>query len=780
MANINAENINIDFQPNKSESAEKRIISIEEYLSTLTNRVKFCFANIYDGMTELDDSDEIKKLLYVFDSNGVGRFTNGAKINEIFNDYDYNTANGEYEHAEGLQTKIHAGLANHVEGFSVSIADGTANHAEGLGNEIDEQGNGRHIEGSGNKIIGGNYSHVEGQLNTISEGEANHAEGYGNSITRGGYDSVRGYNNKINRTYLRVTGATDVCGGSNKVTDSQYCSVRGDQNIVKNCMSTTVEGRLNEVAGADVSFVAGQGNKVDTVSDVFVFGENLKATSGSTRRGTAIFGRYNKEDYDLIFAVGNGWGDDELSRSNALEIDRNGKCYIDLEYPYEKCLKKPKINGVELIGNKSFEELGLDLSGYLEATDIADWAKAEEKPTYTAAEVGAAEANHTHTAEEVGAAEVNHTHTAAEIGAAEANHTHSTADISDFPDIPTKVSELQNDSGYLTSETDPTVPAWAKAETKPEYTAAEVGAAEKLHSHSISDITDMPTALPANGGNADTLDGKHASAFAEAEHTHTAAEVGAAPKSHTHSKSDITDFPTAMKNPSALTVQMNGKTAAEYDGGTAKTVNITPSGIGAATAADIAAAIDGLKIGGRNLLVGTSEGFSLNVDVPSSFVRSDLKNTSKEIYYTPSRMTFKDMGYSVGDEITISFDWSLSQYNDKELVYGNFRIEAYGTKNGVENAYLTYIKYPVATFSASNINGHAIITHKLTSTTLLMYRLMWRIDNTVGTFSVSNIKLEKGNKATDWSSAPEDEERRITALEARIAALEAALVSGGE
>lgn len=44
--------------------------------------------------------------------------------------------------------------------------------------------------------------------------------------------------------------------------------------------------------------------------------------------------------------------------------------------------------------------------------------------------------------------------------------------------IPTKVSELTNDSGYIKSytETDPTVPAWAKAASKPTYTAAEVGA----------------------------------------------------------------------------------------------------------------------------------------------------------------------------------------------------------------------------------------------------------------------------------------------------------------
>lgn len=45
-------------------------------------------------------------------------------------------------------------------------------------------------------------------------------------------------------------------------------------------------------------------------------------------------------------------------------------------------------------------------------------------------------------------------------------------------DIPTKVSELDNDENYLTSytETDPTVPDWAKADTKPSYTYDEVGA----------------------------------------------------------------------------------------------------------------------------------------------------------------------------------------------------------------------------------------------------------------------------------------------------------------
>ena len=70
---------------------------------------------------------------------------------------------------------------------------------------------------------------------------------------------------------------------------------------------------------------------------------------------------------------------------------------------------------------------------------VPAWAKQSTKPTYTASEVGALPA--------------------------------STV-------IPTKTSDLTNDSGYISSytETDPTVPSWAKAANKPTYTASEVGA----------------------------------------------------------------------------------------------------------------------------------------------------------------------------------------------------------------------------------------------------------------------------------------------------------------
>lgn len=41
-----------------------------------------------------------------------------------------------------------------------------------------------------------------------------------------------------------------------------------------------------------------------------------------------------------------------------------------------------------------------------------------------------------------------------------------------------------------------------------------------------ADKADIPTSLPANGGNADTVDGKHASDFANANHSHNKADIG--------------------------------------------------------------------------------------------------------------------------------------------------------------------------------------------------------------------------------------------------------------
>ena len=74
----------------------------------------------------------------------------------------------------------------------------------------------------------------------------------------------------------------------------------------------------------------------------------------------------------------------------------------------------------------------------------------------------------------------------------------------DASSVPTKVSDLTNDAGYITdyTETDPTVPSWAKASSKPSYTASEVGALPDTTAipSKTSDLTNDSGFINGNAG----------------------------------------------------------------------------------------------------------------------------------------------------------------------------------------------------------------------------------------------------------------------------------------
>ena len=92
-------------------------------------------------------------------------------------------------------------------------------------------------------------------------------------------------------------------------------------------------------------------------------------------------------------------------------------------------------------------------------------------------------------------------------------------DITDFYNV--------EDFNFNADVVDAAIDGLKKSQSSSE--TAIIGKADREHKHTVSEITDFPSALPASGGNADTVDGKHAADFAAANHSHNYAA-----SSHTH------------------------------------------------------------------------------------------------------------------------------------------------------------------------------------------------------------------------------------------------------
>lgn len=130
---------------------------------------------------------------------------------------------------------------------------------------------------------------------------------------------------------------------------------------------------------------------------------------------------------------------------------------------------------------------------------------AEAEPAFTTDDgkfhVGSANGNITMARED-------HTHTPESIGAAAAQHGHSYNELTDKPTIPAAYTHPASHPASM-------ITGLADVATSGDYN--DLG--------NKPTIPTVPDSLPANGGNADTVDGKHASDFATAGHAHTLAEV---------------------------------------------------------------------------------------------------------------------------------------------------------------------------------------------------------------------------------------------------------------
>lgn len=125
-------------------------------------------------------------------SSGVGEMTEQG--GEIFNNYENNTAQGLYSHAEGDSTNAN-GWGSHTEGIG-TLTQSLGAHAEGYltkatnsythaeGNQTEASGNSSHSEGWQTKAIG-DTSHAEGShtqavgVNSHAEGDRTYVKGHG-------------------------------------------------------------------------------------------------------------------------------------------------------------------------------------------------------------------------------------------------------------------------------------------------------------------------------------------------------------------------------------------------------------------------------------------------------------------------------------------------------------------------------------------------------------------------------------------------------------------------
>lgn len=157
---------------------------------------------------------------------------------------------------------------------------------------------------------------------------------------------------------------------------------------------------------------------------------------------------------------------------------------------------------------------------------------------------------------------------------------------------------------------------------------------------------------------------------------------------------------------------------------------------------DAQSALDALQVGGRNWLLDSKTAHSATGNNTVNQVNASHS------YTLASNMSSGDMftKFSVGSSFTLSFDWVVTG----TTITGGFFPQWGGTPWGF-NA-------PTVALSGTNTSGHYVYVGKIGSTWsgTSARTIQFRLDNVQGVLTLTNAKLEIGNKATDYTQAPED------------------------
>ena len=166
-------------------------------------------------------------------------------------------------------------------------------------------------------------------------------------------------------------------------------------------------------------------------------------------------------------------------------------------------------------------------------------------------------------------------------------------------------------------------------------------------------------------------------------------------------------------------------------------------------------------IGGRNLLLDTGRSFT-GIGTNSEHGSFDDQGG---IYRLAGGKKVSDLYNKYGSTgyLTLSFNWVASG----DTISGQFNSEWGGAPwSGVGNSADEAIKP-----SNTNKSGHFEATVSLNTggySTGVATGIRFRQDNLQGNITISNIKLEAGNVATDWTPAPEDVQSDIVTANTAI------------
>lgn len=186
--------------------------------------------------------------------------------------------------------------------------------------------------------------------------------------------------------------------------------------------------------------------------------------------------------------------------------------------------------------------------------------------------------------------------------------------------------------------------------------------------------------------------------------------------------------------------------------------------------------IDGFKIGGRNLLPSYSKKFNNQISPLVTNTEEFTISSWALSIYTSDLINQK---LEVGEQYTLSFDAEivgLSKLKEYDLHVGFIFYD--------RNTRMTMVDlYPPMERKVGNKTSQKLtFTHKEGNYDILAYTNILSSDGKAtgtpyekDTVKFTNLKLEKGNVATDWTPAPEDLENQIETKSTEIAKVESVL-----